>query len=383
MIRGQVGGEIRTRENRASNGELRVMHVVIDLETGGAQTLIRNLAERRETITYLSLVVIKGQGALSTELERVCDDVYYLNYESSTIDFPGIALKIQRLTRSNSIGILHTHLLHSDLVGAMVSTRDLVKVSTVHTTGMSAKDPLRSRLIAHIVAKLSFRFDGVVACSTGAKSYMRTMGYRLRNSHVILNGVPMPSNPVRSDERRFVSLARWHPMKDHKNLFSAFAASGLPDHGWQLHCAGNGMDSDNKELEKLIDENGLRDSVHLHGSLTDVGPLLSNARALVLSSLYGEALPMAALEALSHGVPVVATDVGAAGELALDIRLLVPAADSDKLAASLVWTANLRQSDLDTLHFAALKLIREDYEISSTVRRYEELYSKLLETRKV
>jgi len=353
---------------------LTVMHLVIDAETGGAQTMIRNLAAYRKAADRITLVVIKGPGALSAELERACDKVYYLGFDSRSFNLPGMLSRLQSLVNATSPEVLHTHLLHCDLLGAFIRQKGLTKISTVHTTGMSRADPLRSRIIGKFVALFTRRFDAVVACSDGAREYMSHTGYSRDNAHTILNGVPIPTISASLNQKNLVNLARWHPMKDHENLFEAFRRSGLRQEGWKLHCAGYQVENSNDDLRNIIESKGLADSIVLHGSIQDVNGLLKNARALIISSSYGEALPMAALESLALGLPVISTDVGAGRSLTLATEMLVPPENSSALAEAMNWICEATPDRLKELSLSAKSKVEADFSIQNVVAKYEELY---------
>ena len=91
------------------------------------------------------------------------------------------------------------------------------------------------------------------------------------------------------------------------------------------------------DLERQIGELGLQSSVKLLGNRNDVGPFLASADLFVLPSRW-EGLPVALLEAMGAGLPVVATRVEGVDEVVEDERqgLLVPPEDSDALASALL-----------------------------------------------
>ncbi|MBI4241963.1 MAG: glycosyltransferase [Candidatus Rokubacteria bacterium] len=86
-------------------------------------------------------------------------------------------------------------------------------------------------------------------------------------------------------------------------------------------------------LEWLVRDLGLEDQVHLLGFRTDI-PALVSACDLFVSSALWEGLPLAILEAMALGTPVVATDVGGVREVVRpgETGSLVPAADPVRLA---------------------------------------------------
>ena len=109
------------------------------------------------------------------------------------------------------------------------------------------------------------------------------------------------------DERgfRFCCLANFWPLKGYDVLLDAF--DQLPD-GTTLDIAGGGTDG--KSCRQLINAHQRHQDVHSHGRLTrqEVRELLYNSDALVLAS-KSEVQPLSLMEAMSTGIPVVATEV--------------------------------------------------------------------------
>lgn len=148
---------------------------------------------------------------------------------------------------------------------------------------------------------------------------------------VIPNGVSIPAHAT-DDSGPFVTLGRIGERKGSYLLVDALASLGK--HAPELVLAGDG------ELNEVRDR-AARAGV---GSLTIRGwvtpeerhELLRHARAFILPS-YAEGLPMALLEAMAHGIPVVATPVGGVPQVVRDgeTGLLVAAGDAAALAAAL------------------------------------------------
>jgi GalNAc-alpha-(1->4)-GalNAc-alpha-(1->3)-diNAcBac-PP-undecaprenol alpha-1,4-N-acetyl-D-galactosaminyltransferase len=117
---------------------------------------------------------------------------------------------------------------------------------------------------------------------------------------------PLPKI-VGADPNRpwIVSMGRLCPQKGYDLLIPAFAkiADRYPD--WQLVILGEGADRD--KLETLRDELGMHDRICLPGAVQDVAAVLHQAKLFVMASRF-EGFGMAHCEAMSSGLPLVATD---------------------------------------------------------------------------
>jgi glycosyltransferase involved in cell wall biosynthesis len=134
-----------------------------------------------------------------------------------------------------------------------------------------------------------------------------------------------------------LTVATLTPRKGHALLIQALA--GLADRAWRLECVGSEQrdPATAAALRAQIAACGLADRVILRGETGPEGlaAAYDGADLFVWPSLY-EGYGMALAEALAHGVPVVATQVGAARALVGDdAGLLVPPGDVDALRAAL------------------------------------------------
>jgi glycosyltransferase involved in cell wall biosynthesis len=152
-------------------------------------------------------------------------------------------------------------------------------------------------------------------------------------------------------DRYLLFRAQFDARKDLSTLLRAVAVAAsrggaappdvvidLPNTG--MDDAGEGHAGDGAAVAKLIQRHGVADRVRVLPSLPldDEATLLAGTRALVHPVLV-EGSGLAIIDALAAGVPVVATNVGAVGELVGKAGILVPARDPDRLAAALatIW----------------------------------------------
>jgi glycosyltransferase involved in cell wall biosynthesis len=239
---------------------------------------------------------------------------------------------------------------------------------------------LANRLAAWLSSK-------VVAVSQNAADVaLQTEKVPHRKVEVIRNGIdlerfPLARRPRRELQRRAVHVARIsYASKDQRTLMSAvrIVADKQPD--FVLDIVGDGPDR--PDLEAMCDELGLRAHVNFLGFRDDVQHFLSRAEFFVLSSVT-EGVSITLLEAAASGLPIVATNVGGNPEVTVhgETGLLVPPRSPEALAAAML--EMLKDSNrARRMGIAGRRRVEEDFDLSRSVARYEELYLSLLPARR-
>ena len=203
----------------------------------------------------------------------------------------------------------------------------------------------------------------------------------LQKVSVVPNGVFLPANlprirPTGTARFRWIAVGRLATVKDYPTMLRAFAQLAPQAH---LTIAGTGCLE--PQLQALIDTLGIRNRVAMLGYRAEVGPLLEQADALVLSSLW-EGLPVCVIEAASYGLPVVATEGAGTREAMLDGRsgLVVPVGQVAELAQAM--TAIMQMPVAERLSMGAIgrQLVEERFSITTLAAEWEQLYCGLLQS---
>jgi glycosyltransferase involved in cell wall biosynthesis len=168
-------------------------------------------------------------------------------------------------------------------------------------------------------------------------------------SYVIPNGVDLPELPSSTTAleefgltpgRYVLTVSRLVPEKRHKDLIAAYATAKL--NGWKLLMIGASDHPDAYAAEVAALARATPGAI-LAGFQTGLAlrELYAHAGVFVLPSSH-EGLPIVLLEALSYGLPVVASDIPAHLEIGLDDRHHFPLGDVHALGARLESFAHMR-----------------------------------------
>ena len=181
----------------------------------------------------------------------------------------------------------------------------------------------------------------------------------------------------------FGAISRLTPIKDHQNLIHAFAIlnnklyqkSNRTD-DIKLVIVGDGPLA--TELRALVEELDLKDHVYFTGEQSEIEKILPELNVYVMSSI-AEGIPLAILEAMSVGLPIVSTEVGGIPELLENNKqgLLVPAQDSEALANAMLW---MLEHDVESLEQGKRNrdIVDSKFSLSAMVDSYLQEYKKLI-----
>jgi glycosyltransferase involved in cell wall biosynthesis len=201
---------------------------------------------------------------------------------------------------------------------------------------------------------------------------------------VVHNGVPITVEAEPDAELRAFRdgapligfLARLHPEKAPLVLSEAFARLAEQGVAFRGVLIGDGPLAE--AVEHDLARRGLADQVLVRPFSGDPNPALAAFDLYVLPSLW-ESLPLGALEAMAHGLPVVACDVGGVAEAVVDGRtgLLVAPADVEALTGALARLA-IDQDERRRMGESGRLRCREHFSVERMVESTERVYERVV-----
>lgn len=223
--------------------------------------------------------------------------------------------RLVRLIRREGYGLVHTHTPRTALIGGLAAA--LARVPLIHhlhsPTTADSTHRLRNRINAVIERASLWRAARVIAVSHSLGDYARRQRIAAEKISVVPNGVPaVPwvSRRTPAGEWTLGTVALFRPRKGMEVLLEALAllrTEGLPV---RLRAVGGFETGDyERDIREQALGLGLEPFIDWTGFTTNVAEELARMDLFVLPSLFGEGLPMVVLEAMTSGVPVVATRV--------------------------------------------------------------------------
>ena len=375
-----------------NNYNKKILHIIIGLNKGGAETvlydLLKNDINTSQKLNKHIVISLTNKGHFGKYLLECGVVLHCLNINKNIFNL----FRLPSLIKKYNPDFIQTWMHHSNLIGSLFNffNRNIKLIWTIHSLDLNKNFNKKSTLfIAKICSILSYVSPyKIIFVSEMSKSNHLNYGFNKKISMVIHNGVDIfkykKNVNVRSTFRSLYNIdsnvfligkvARWDKYKDHENLFKALYLLKTKVINFKCILVGNGLDSNNIELNELIQKYSLTDFLILAGQQDDI-PMIMNALDVHVLSSVGESMPISLLEAMSCGTICIATDVGSCREIISNFGILVTPQDPSSLFDSLIYIYNLNKNQLNQLSVDGIKHIEENFSIKLMSNQYNNIWS--------
>lgn len=348
--------------------------ILPSLGIGGAERLvIEELSYfKDDKDLQFNLHLIFEKGPLYDQVKNLGIPIFVWNAPHKSWRMLVTYTNLANYLRRNRYSVLHSHLL--DAIGPIIGRLSCKKViSTVHSDK------------AHrAVEKMSLaQSDFVIGC--GEQVVKNIISFVPKRKVFQLNnaiGIPqfdylpkskiLESHGLNPISKLVLSIGSLTPHKNFELLIKSFRLVTTRLSNVSLIIVGEG--DERKKLQALINDYKLINRIALPGIVNNIHPLLSSCDLYVNSSLR-EGLPMTLIEAISHGKPVVASNVGGNSEIVKDglNGYLMPPNDIAKLSQSIIKVLideNFQKSACSV----SLQIFASEYRIEKHCERLKNIY---------
>ena len=362
----------------------KIVCVVPSLARGGAEKMALDLVTYLDKTSFdvvlISLYSDKGEFFNKLASERGVD-VYYLDKKPG-FDFKTI-LKLSKLLTSIKPDVIHTHLYSSIYCIPWIGLR-AKKTLWVHTVhNIASKELPRPYLEI-----MKYYYRNKKALPIGISDEIRktvSTQYQLKEHKIplIYNGIDTtyfsPEQIIENGENQkqkevlISCVARFSGQKNHKLLIEAFKDAQNKYSNIKLVLIGDGPLR--RDIEEQIESYDLKDKIILTGDSSNVLNWLRKSDVFVLSSDY-EGLPISMLEAMSVGVPVIATGVGGVTDVVVNGKegIIVPPKKSKDLSDAIVTLSS--NSEMRSIMGQKARERAMEFDIRKMSEKYGAIYKK-------
>lgn len=305
-----------------------IQAITLGHEIYGAQSHVLELSREMKKNGHEVLVVVGTVGALTDKLTEdgiAFQHVTSLVHPINLVQDCKAVFALYRIIQDFKPDLVATHSSKAGIIGRMAAA--LAKVPRTFTAhGWSFADgiPLPQRKLALFLERLVGRFsDRIIAVADREREFGLKHGVA-DPDHIVTIHYGTQDNslyqlsdcPIKVTQTTPVSLtmvAGFRKQKDHPTLFKALAE--LKDLPWELSLLGDGELQ--TEMETMVQQLEIADRVTFYGLVDNVEDYLRRTDVMVLTTNW-EGLPISIIEALSFGLPVIATAVAGTKEQVID-----------------------------------------------------------------
>jgi glycosyltransferase involved in cell wall biosynthesis len=390
-----VDARFPTDQAATTPGAIRVVHVIIGLDTGGAELTLYNLAAASSGSVQHIVISLTNEGPVGARLRQAGIEVHTLGTRHPT-DALRTALRLRRLLRLLAPDIVQTWMYHADFLGGLAAR--LAGPWPLIWSVRSA-DPSRAgwmtRSLQRACAWLSpWVPDLVIFAGDVARRRHEDIGYRPRRALVIRNGFDAQRFRISAAQRRTARarfgfaksdvvigwLGRLHLDKDPQTFIrsAGLVAARKPDVRFLM--AGRGLDESSPEVAAWSAAAAVEGRLVLAGRQDDPTAVYAAMDIFCLSSCT-EAFPNVLGEAMAGALPCVTTNVGDAGVLICDENFRAPPGDPEALAQRMLQLHAIGAQGRLSVGEANRDRVVQAFDKSATHRAYEETYRTLVSSR--
>lgn len=303
------------------NNKINILHLLSGFGVGGAEKLVVDLSSYYADKGNASCKVLTLKDNVSEKYQKDLKKtgIELVVFKKEDYKNPLTLLKLLKFINDNKIHVIHSHEAGAKRWSVLckLAKPSLKLFNTVHDSNVIVNYS-RIRCFLH-----NFFIYGTMAISSHIYNQCKSNG--IKKVHLIYNGVKTElfskSKPVIEKDSSFLKIVNVSRLslekKGHDILLNALGE--CKKRGINFSCDFIGGDHPRypnafEVLDELCEKNNIKNEVSFLGNRNNVSELLQNYNLFILPSRY-EGMPIALLEAMSAGLPVIASDINVSREI--------------------------------------------------------------------
>ena len=380
---------------------MRICHVITKPELGGAQLSTLSLVSNLPKDKYAVSIITSSSGILKTDFEKLKNvRTYFSSFLikpiSPIVDILAF-IHIYNIYRCNGFKIIHTHSSKAGILGrwAALFARVPVILHTAHGWSFNNYQPILVKRFYIFLEKVTARFTANIIC-VSKKDIETGLKYKiapLEKFTLIGYGIPLSefkkSGSQKEHKKKELGIDNNDPVV---GMVSCLKPQKAPlDYvkacidiynkmtGVNFLLVGDGVLR--KRCKEELAKSGLNGRFIFTGWRRDVADILDIIDVVVLTSKW-EGMPIAIIEALSKGKPVVATDTGGVRELIkYGITGYVTKPGEYKETSEIILKVLKDKVLYNKMSYEARLSIDESFDVTAMVDKIDSLYMSMCSSR--
>jgi len=386
---------------------MKVLYLITKSEIGGAQTYIYQLCKYSISQGNSVAVMSYPGGWLEKKIKGIGANFYPNKFFSNAIN-PIRDLKALKIIKNAVIdfkpNLVSCHSTKAGFLTRLTIRNKIPTIFTAHGWGFTNGIPFWRKCLVYFLEKSVARYCSKIICVSNFDRNL-ALKYKIASAEKLItihNGVKIMQNNADvkqedAERRRIINtqddatedasqqrlikivfVGRLGKQKDPLLLLEAFniLPNELQDRS-QISIIGDGPKR--KELERFIKENKLKEKVKLLGAVSreKVFEILKKSDIFVLISNW-EGFPYTIIEAMSCGLPVIASDVGGIREAVNDdCGILVERGNKEEIEKAL--EKLLKNPSLaKEMGEKSRARVKKEFSLEKTLRETEQIYKEIL-----
>ena len=367
---------------------MRILHIINNLGSGGAEKLIEEilpLMNKIEDIETELLLLTDKKDVFLESLKNKNVRVNVVKYKN--IYDPRNTFEIKKHIVSGGYDIVHSHTFPTQMWVALarliLRNRKVKFITTEHSTHNRRREKFYFRPLDKLIYS---QYDSIISITKKTRdnliNWIDPKRKKLDKHIVIENGVDIEKikdaipykkseliEDISENTKLICMVGRFSEAKDQPTLIRAISKLPKDIH---LVLVGEGpLISDNKAL---AGELGISDRVHFLGFRQDIPRILKTIDIVVLSS-HWEGFGLAAVEGMAAGKPVIASDVEGLSDVVDDLELRFKLQDYNKLSQTISMLINNNKYYLEKV--SQLSIQCERFDINRVINDCLRIYIKI------
>ncbi|MFD0829849.1 glycosyltransferase family 1 protein [Neobacillus sp. M.A.Huq-85] len=360
---------------------LRVLHVVVNMNRGGAETLLMNLYRNidRDKVQFDFLTC--KEGVFDAEIEQLGGKIHRIPYISEVGHFGYIKELKNFLTENNHYKIIHAHMDKMSGLVLREANKAGIPIRISHSHNTSSEGGIASKIYKWYAGKaIRSNATNLFACSKTAAKWL--FKNNTNPIHIIKNGIECEkfsfSQETREEVRTELNfknnqlvlghVGRFNHQKNHGFLIHLFEKYHKINPNSVLILIGDGPLR--LDIQKKVEKLKLEDHVKFMGVRNDIHRLLHAFDLFIFPSLH-EGLPVSLIEAQAAGLKcLISENISREVDMGIHLVEFLPINDTN------IWLEKINNTKVNR-SISINSLVNHGYEIKGTAVNIEKFYLKI------